>query len=412
MKSKHIVTYPNTKFAVISDLHYYDNSLGTTGVAFENVLKSDRKLLKDSADLLNFAVDNILKYNVKFVLVPGDLTKDGELLCHQKAAKALSKLTNHGVKVYVIPGNHDINNPLSYKYEGNVEIRVPNITPNEFSDIYKDCGYNSTIYRDPNTLSYVVEPVDNLWVVALDTCRYKENKPRHKEIVSGKLSQDEEKWLCDILKKAKLNKKAVIVLEHHGLVEHWTGQNKLDPAFLIQNYKHVGKFVASYDVRLAFTGHYHAQDITLGNFDNDGFIYDIETGSLVTPPCPVRYCSINENKITIKSDFLIDKLHPNTSFAKNARQFVFDSIRRYAYKTLREYLVSAADADKIAKYIAVSFVEHYNGDEKIKDRPFFDRSKLRCWSKIVFSREKYIIDGLWRDLPPKDNDITLDLNKI
>jgi hypothetical protein len=52
-----MVEYPNAKFAVISDLHYYDNSLGTTGTAFEEVLKSDRKLLKDSADLLDLTIE-------------------------------------------------------------------------------------------------------------------------------------------------------------------------------------------------------------------------------------------------------------------------------------------------------------------------------------------------------------------
>ncbi|HEX9062991.1 MAG TPA: hypothetical protein VF941_22695, partial [Clostridia bacterium] len=55
--STNIAHYPDAKFAVISDLHYYDNSLGTSGPAFESYLSSDRKLLRDSADLLSLAVD-------------------------------------------------------------------------------------------------------------------------------------------------------------------------------------------------------------------------------------------------------------------------------------------------------------------------------------------------------------------
>ncbi|HEX3029505.1 MAG TPA: hypothetical protein VHT34_09425 [Clostridia bacterium] len=51
-----LVEYPDAQFAVISDLHYYDNSLGTKGKAFEEYMNSDRKLLRDSADLLNLAV--------------------------------------------------------------------------------------------------------------------------------------------------------------------------------------------------------------------------------------------------------------------------------------------------------------------------------------------------------------------
>lgn len=409
--SENMVSYPNAKFAVISDLHYYDLSLGTTGSAFEKCLNSDRKLLKNSADLLNLAINNIIRSRVEFVLVPGDLTKDGELICHQKVALALSKLTKNGIKVYVVPGNHDVNNPLAYKYEGDKSISVPNITPTQFSEIYKDYGYKNAIYRDTNTLSYVAEPVKNLWVVALDTCRYKDNKPGKEETVGGKLSQAEENWLTKMLKLANENKKAVIVLEHHGVVEHWTGQSKLHPDYLIQDYKNIGKLMASYDVRLAFTGHYHAQDITLSNFGNSGFLYDIETGSLITAPCAVRYCTIQDNKILIKSDDLVDKLYPGTNFGAKAKQFVIDTIVREAVKTLRNYHVSSTDSQYIANYVGAAFVAHYKGDENITHKPAFNENKLGLWSRIVYSQEKYVIKGLWHDLPPTDNNATLDLSK-
>lgn len=404
------VAYPNVKFAVISDLHYYENALGTSGTAFENVLKSDRKLLKDSADLLNLAIDNIIKSKVQFLLVSGDLTKDGELVCHQDVAKSLSRLTQSGIKVYVVPGNHDVNNPLSYKYEGDKSSKVPDITASQFADIYKDCGYSNAIYRDTNSLSYVAEPVNNLWIVALDTCRYAENKPGEEEIVSGKLSQEEENWLTNILKKANENNKAVIILGHHGLVEHWEGQSKLHPDYLLQDYKYVGKLLASYGVRLAFTGHYHAQDIALASFDNGGSLYDVETGSLITAPCAVRYCALDGNKIEINSDFLVDKLHPNTNFAKDANQFVFNTVEAEAYKTLRKYYVSEKDAKTIADYVSAGFVEHYKGDENIKDRPAFDVNKLSLWSRIIYSQEKYVVNGLWKDSPSEDNNVTLNLN--
>ena len=38
------------QFAVFSDPHYYDSSLGTTGSAFEDYLMQDRKLLRESDD--------------------------------------------------------------------------------------------------------------------------------------------------------------------------------------------------------------------------------------------------------------------------------------------------------------------------------------------------------------------------
>ncbi len=406
-----LVEYPDSQFAVISDLHYYDSSLGTKGKAFEEYLNSDRKLLRDSADLLDLAVNEINNLNVKFVLVPGDLTKDGELVCHQRVKAALSRLSASGKKVYVIPGNHDINNTEAFQYKGELSLPVPNITPGDFSTIYGDFGYNTAIERDSGTLSYVAEPVDGLWLVALDTSRYKENKSGYRPIVSSKMSQKQEKWLESILSRANKLGKAVIVMSHHGIVEHWKGQGRLHKDYLIQDYKHISRLLASYNVRLAFTGHYHAQDITLEDFDENGYIYDIETGSLITAPCSVRYCTLKNNKIYIDSEFLAGKLHPGTDFEKKAFRFVSDSVKNETVQILRKYFVPKKDANYIGDYIARGFMAHYSGDEKISLRPAFDSHKVNLWSRFVFYQEKYVSIGLWNDLTPSDNSVTLDLGE-
>ena len=212
-----------------------------------------------------------------------------------------------------------------------------------------------------------------------------------------------------MLQKASQSGKAVIVLEHHGVVEHWTGESKLHPDYLVEDYRNVGKLLASYHVELAFTGHYHAQDITRGDFNGNGSIYDIETGSLITAPCPVRYCTITGNTIQIKSRTLAGELHPGTDFEKNADQFVWDTIEREAYNTLRQYRVTENDAHSIADYITAGFMAHYKGDENISEKPAFDESKLSLWGRVVYSTRKYVVDGLWKDLPPADNNLTIDL---
>lgn len=402
-------SYPDTRFAVISDLHYYDTSLGTSGPAFEKYLQSDRKLLKDSADLLALAIDHINNSGAQFVLVSGDLTKDGELICHQKVSSALSKLTENGLKVYVIPGNHDINNPQAFKYEGDRTVSVPSVTPSRFADIYSRFGYGNAIDKDTNSLSYVAEPVPGLWLVAIDSCRYKENRPGGKEIVGGKLSQGQEKWLEGIMQRAGESGKAVMVMGHHGLVEHWTGQSKLHPDYLVEDYKYTGKLLASYNVRIAFTGHYHAQDITRADFGDYGFLYDIETGSLSTAPCAVRYCTLAGNKISITSEYMAGMLHPGTSFEKNANQFVYDSVGKEAYAILRRYWVPDKDADSIAAYVAAGFVAHYKGNENEAEKPDFNGKALGLWGRIAYNTQKYVPEGMWKDLYPPDDNVTLDL---
>lgn len=403
--------YPDARFAVISDLHYYDNSLGTSGKAFEAALQSDRKLLRDSAALLHLAIDQIKKAGVQFVLIPGDLTKDGELTNHRQVSCALSTLNDQGIKVFVIPGNHDINNPGAHRYEGDKAYSIPSVTAEQFAEIYADCGYRSALERDSHSLSYVAEPVEGLWLVALDTCRYRENKPGYEEIVSGKMSQGQEKWLEEVLEKAQKSNKAVMVMEHHGIVEHWDGQRKLHPNYLVQDHPYVKQLLASYGVRLAFTGHYHAQDVALVNFGSKGFIYDIESGSLVTPPSPMRICTLKDNKLEAASSHLIRLFYTKAEDMDKANQFVRNNIEIEAFDTLRKYFVPEKDARTLAGHVATSFVAHYNGDEKTDSKPAFRTDGLSLWSRFVFWQQKYVIDGLWKDLAPDDNNLVIDLSR-
>ena len=164
---------------------------------------------------------------------------------------------------------------------------------------------------------------------------------------------------------------------HHGVVEHWEGQAKLHPDYLINDYESFGKFLASWNVRFAFTGHYHAQDITLAQFrDIAGgkFIYDIETGSLVTAPCPIRYLEIKNNSVRISTETIVDKLHPGTDFASNANAFVKKTLMIEAIQVLKKYKVSSRDAEYIAGALGDAFSAHYAGDENPKLRPPFDRN--------------------------------------
>jgi 3',5'-cyclic AMP phosphodiesterase CpdA len=79
-------------FAIISDPHVFPRQLGVEDEGFSTYLAKDRKLLGESTELLDEAVKAVKVEDVDFVLVPGDLTKDGELVSHQMAAEYLAEL--------------------------------------------------------------------------------------------------------------------------------------------------------------------------------------------------------------------------------------------------------------------------------------------------------------------------------
>lgn len=399
--------YPDVKFAVMSDIHTYDESLGTSGAAFDAVMYSDRKLLLDTKDLIDLAIGELLESDAEFILVSGDLTKDGELINHEYIAGKLKKLIDGGKKVFVVPGNHDVNNPDAVRFTGANTERVENVSAEQFAEIYADMGYDKAISRDEESLSYITEAKPGLWILGLDFCRSDENTPDQHEIVAGRMKESTMLWLADVLSKAASENAAVIAISHHGIVEHWNGQSKLHPDYLVDDYKYVGKMLASYNVRMVFTGHYHAQDIAQGNYESDKYIYDIETGSLATYPCPMRYCTISGGNLNIESDTIIYRLHPGTSFSDDAKEFVKKTVYLEAFATLKKYKVNDKDAEIVGNAVSDAFIAHYYGDEVASERPELDTSKLGLWGRIVLATQGYVLDGMWQDLIPSDNNVTL-----
>lgn len=407
--AKPAVDYPDLNFAIISDTHYYDRRLGNSGPAFEAYLLTDRKLVKESVQLSELAIDEILLSDAKVVLIPGDLSCEGELLSHQGMANALSRLKNNGIRVFVIPGNHDINMLHgAVSYRGVDTEPAESISAEQFAQIYNDFGYREALYRDDQSLSYVAPLNDDFWLVAIDSCRYRENSAVIDQ-VGSRLTQHLIDWLTTILKKAATQDIAVMAMIHHGIVEHWSGQSKLHPDYLVEDYSYFNRFLAQAGVRLAFSGHYHSQDIALADYGKDGYIYDIETGSLITPPCPIRYATLKGNKLEISSVNLIEKLYPGSNFAEEANAFMLETLEYEIINTLRKYLVPDRDAQLLANHVAAAFAAHSLGDENPALKPVFDASRLSLWGRIIYTYQKKIINNLWINLPPDDLNITLDL---
>jgi len=401
--------YPAASFIVFSDPHLLSPALGT-GPALEEYLKNDRKLLRDSTRIMDALVDAISKEKADFVLVPGDLTKDGERLDHELAATYLARIEATGKQVYVVPGNHDILNPRAASYDVVGARPVPSVTPEEFAVIYRQFGYADALYRDKGTLSYVAEPVKGLWLLALDACLYRENAGKTESVTDGAFTPQTLDWIEQMLIEATRKGKAVVVMMHHGVAEHFTGQEKYFGEYIVDNYEAVSRLFATYNVRLVFTGHYHAQDITVRRFPGNKYLFDIETGSLVTYPCPYRMVSLTSSAATLRTGRVTSIVGHTSDFQSYSRDYIESGMSNIAATAIEDFGVPAVSAEKLAGQVAEAFVAHYAGDEKLPPgQPAIDfkGTGFKGWL-VVFAR-KGMVTGLWHDLPPADNNITISL---
>ena len=147
------------KIAIVSDIHYMDPSLlisnGASGAAFKNYVDQDPKMVQYSDAIFRNVLADIKTEHPDILLVPGDITKDGEKVSNVAMAGFFNQLCNDGIKVYVIPGNHDINNAKAKVFDGDNAYPVDITSKTDFETIYGNFGYGQAIARDANSLSYV-----------------------------------------------------------------------------------------------------------------------------------------------------------------------------------------------------------------------------------------------------------------
>ncbi|MGE4317873.1 MAG: metallophosphoesterase [Deferribacterales bacterium] len=346
-----------SRFAVLSDPHVYDTSLGTSGSAFEDYLAHDRKMLAESVEIMEAMVDEIIAAGVDFVLICGDLTKDGEKVSHLKMVSMLNRFIGAGIGVYVIPGNHDINNPHAMSFNGSSSSSVDSVTPSVFENIYEDCGYSKCIARDPNSLSYIAEPVIGVWLFAIDSCKYDNNTTSPD--TTGEIGAETLTWILGYMAKAQARGKKVMGMMHHGIIPHFAAQTTFFPEYVVDEYLTVGGALANAGLKIMFTGHFHAQDIIKSTYSN-GFLYDVETGSGVTAPSPYRVIDLDIVTETYDiASYEIHSIPSKADFDTYKEDFVEQGMLELYTDILPSYGIDPA----VAPAAAEIHVAHYKGDE-------------------------------------------------
>ena len=323
-------------FGVISDLHYYPESLmGSDVQAFIDV----SKLNASTSYLADALLDNALyEYeqqaktrDIKYILIPGDLTKNGEYEGHRALSQKLKDFEDRtGIQVLVINGNHDIRRTSDAAAFNSGKFETTRATePEEFRELYADLGYDlaDAFFTPPDgeeagMLSYAATLEGGYRLIALDGGCYSADSNsdgKNEGETRGAYSEALMEWALEQIADAKAKGLTVIGLTHFNLVEHFEYEDNLFTAFPIENWQNVCESFADAGMHFAFTGHIHMTDIASHTSDNGETLTDCSSASLLSYPCYLRIVTFDNTslsgKVTAQYETVdIDNSRPVTAF--------------------------------------------------------------------------------------------------
>lgn len=282
------------RFGVISDIHYIAPSLkNLESEEWQKFVYNKHKEYNVLDSLLDNALDGVLRNAVEggenYVLIPGDLTKDGELESHKALAERLEEFeAETGIQVLVIPGNHDINNSNAVTFENGTKEPTEKTSPEQFREIYDDCGFDlaDSFFvpeegKKGGMLSYAAT-LGDYRLIAVDSCIYSNDNGAtdNEHETAGQLADGLLEWIVDECKKAEENGLTVIGMQHHNLVPHTNIEEATLFAFVINDWMKIADTYADAGMHYVFTGHLHANDVAKHVSDNGEAVYDILTPTL------------------------------------------------------------------------------------------------------------------------------------
>lgn len=309
----------SVSFAILSDPHFYPEALtGDNCEEYMEYCSYSSKMYSQSGDMVKNAVETMMIRNpdLRYILVPGDLTKDGEKEGHKALAKIFRECEErYGVEFLVTTGNHDINQAASCTFENGKEEFTETATADDFRDIYADFGFDLAFAEYASEgdkvrggLSYAADLKDSdgnesYRLIAVDSCIYSFDEPSKE--TRGEITPELMGWIKALTDDAYAEGKTPLIMMHHSIAPHMNLEISLFQPFLLNDYLDAAEELASYGIDYVFTGHLHTNDIASVVNDDGQIIYDIETSSVSDFPCTYREVTVNtyaDGKTDIKAD--------------------------------------------------------------------------------------------------------------
>lgn len=340
-----------TRFAVLSDPHVLSQALlNDSAQATRSLVNEEPKLVEKSQELFDSAVARIVALQPDFLLIPGDLTYNGEELSHKHVAEQLHLLQSAGIATYVIPGNHDVNNPGAASYSTEKRQKTDNVNTEAFAAIYEDFGYSSAVMRQSNGLSYLAYPCPDWALLCLDSTTPNDSLHTYS---AGGLTEATLSWAEEAASKAKSEGRSVLCMMHHQLMEHFDNEATAAPNYIanleegMPPLEEVQNRLSAAGVEVVFTGHFHIHSIQ-HVFTETGQLTDVSTGALCSYASPIRLCTIDDDR---QLNISTEHLSLYDTLAQSRNKIIVNAVIRKGAAAM--YPMMESYASQLPSYVAM-----------------------------------------------------------
>ena len=351
-----------TQIAFISDAHIQDVDGHAERVRSMEVQVQSTRLFNENYYALLAALDDVARRNIRWVVLPGDLTDNGQFFNQQKIKNILHSYTQRkGMRFFVTTGNHDPALPLGLMqknahflaadgsrvtredscagYVSQMECYADfgffprkddcywespftSYTYDKYS--YEDACRESVLSKRTYTLcdsltatdaSYLVEPVDGLWLLAIDGGVY-----LPKEMKDGKWSYQGSSagynlvlkhkpfllpWVRKVVEEAQKRHKTLVAFSHYPLVDFNDGVSESvrqmwgDRRFDLHHVPEaeVSEAFLQAGLRLHFAGHMHVNDTGIWEGKDGKHLYNIQVPSIATYVPAYKILTIESDEV-------------------------------------------------------------------------------------------------------------------
>lgn len=282
------------KFFLVTDTHYFKNSLGAYGKGYEEFMELEQKCFAETQAINEAAFAYLEKCNeADIILIAGDLSFNGEKESNIAFSNLLKDFKEKtGKKIFVVTAGHDFNEkPFAFNETGRITPEGTKFT--ELYDLYKDFGYTDAIAFNKEHMSYVADLSDDVRLISI--CNDMDGRK------NVEYDDDFLAWIEAQAKKAQADGKMMIAMEHYPVL---AGQPILNliPDARQKNGKKLIETLADNGVHLIFTGHMHNQSINEVKTEKGNKFFDVCTGSLIGCPAFMRLVTVkDESTVEIKS---------------------------------------------------------------------------------------------------------------